>query len=184
MDPTIVLTLFFIIVFIIIEIGLSIYSRNKTFHIIKLNILINSTIEIHPTRNEDLFVNLSEEERKYPALDYLATCVQTGQQIDVENFKELLISKTNTAFYNINSIMNQLPIIGLMGTFLGIIIGVVTAGYNIIQSKNINPDSFILAENIILSFFQLVLLSSSLCALICASLLKLYFGKEEIYRIQ
>jgi hypothetical protein len=144
MDPTIVLTLFFIIVFIIIEIGLSIYSRNKTLHIIRSeNILINRTIEVIKARNEDLFVNLSEEERKYPALDYLATCVQTGQQIDVENFKELLISKTNTAFYNINSIMNQLPIIGLMGTFLGIIIGVVATGYNIIQSKNINPVCFL-----------------------------------------
>ncbi|NLA44798.1 MAG: hypothetical protein GX869_04025, partial [Candidatus Cloacimonetes bacterium] len=77
MDPTIVLTLFFIIVFIIIEIGLSIYSRNKTLHIIRSeNILINRTIEVIKARNEDLFVNLSEEERKYPALDYLATCAE------------------------------------------------------------------------------------------------------------
>ena len=181
MNSTIVLTLFFIIVFIIIEIGLSIYNRNKTFKIIRSeNILINSTREVIKAKNEDLFINLSEEERKYPALDYLATCAQTGQQIDVENFKELLISKTNTAFYNINSIMNQLPIIGLMGTFLGIIIGVCATGHNISQLKNINPDSFILAESIIPLLFSAGLaFSSSLCALICAFLLKSYFGKER-----
>ena len=149
----------------------NLYAENK--NIIKIK-------EMLQQRDENLFANISEKERKYPALDYLATCAQTGQQIDVENFKELLISKTNTAFYNINSIMNQLPIIGLMGTFLGIIIGVCATGHNISQLKNINPDSFILAESIIPLLFSAGLaFSSSLCALICAFLLKSYFGKER-----
>ena len=118
------LILFIIIVFIIFEIGLSIYRGYKKFQIIRSeNKLIDSTREVIQAKNEDLLLDLSEEERKYPALDYLATCAETGQQIDVENFKELLTSKTNAAYYNINSTMNQLPIIGLMGTFLGIIIG-------------------------------------------------------------
>ena len=88
MDSTIAWTIFFIIVFIIIEIVLSIYNRNKTFQIIKSeNILIDSTREVIQAKNEDLLLNLSKEEREYPALDYLATCAETGQQIDVENFK-------------------------------------------------------------------------------------------------
>jgi len=55
--------------------------------------------ELLQQRDEDLFANISEEERKYPALDYLATCAKTGQQLNENNFKELLISKTNTIFF-------------------------------------------------------------------------------------
>ena len=179
MDSTIAWTVFFIIIgFIIFEIGLSIYNRNKTFQIIKSeNILIDSTREVIQAKNEDLLLNLSKEEREYPALDYLATCAETGQQIDVENFKELLIAKTNAAYYNINSTMNQLPIIGLMGTFLGIIIGVIATGINIMD---INPESSNLADSIITLLFSAGLaFSSSLCALICAFSLKWYFGKER-----
>ena len=180
MDSTIEWTVFFIIVFIIIEIVLSIYNRNKTFQIIKSeNILIDSTREVIQAKNEDLLLNLSKEEREYPALDYLATCAETGQQIDVENFKELLIAKTNAAYYNINSTMNQLPIIGLMGTFLGIIIGVIATGSNI-DIMYINPDSYYLVQSIKPLLYSAGLaFSSSLCALICASLLKWYFGEQR-----
>ena len=172
------LILFIIIVFIIFEIGLSIYRGYKTSQIIRSeNKLIDSTREVIQAKNEDLLLDLSEKERKYPALDYLATCAQTGQQIDVENFKELLIAKTNAAFYNVNSAMNQLPIIGLMGTFLGIIIGIFATKN---QLKNINPDIFNLADNINPLLYSAGLaFCSSLCALICASLLKWYFGKER-----
>ena len=181
MNSTIVLTLFFIIVFIIIEIGLSIYNRNKTFKIIRSeNILINSTREVIKAKNEDLLLNLSKEEREYPALDYLATCAKTGQQINENNFKELLISKTNTTFSDLNTRMNQLPIIGLMGTFLGIIIGVCQTLYKISNFSEINPDSFILSDSIKpLLFAAGLAFTSSLWALGCSSKLKSISQKER-----
>ena len=136
--------------------------------------------ELLQQRDEDLFANISEEERKYPALDYLATCAKTGQQINENNFKELLISKTNTIFSDLNTKMNQLPIIGLMGTFLGIIIGVCQTLYKISNFSEINPDSFILSDSIKpLLFAAGLAFTSSLWALGCSSKLKSISQKER-----
>ena len=56
------LILFIIIVFIIFEIGLSIYRGYKTSQIIRSeNKLIDSTREVIQAKNEDLLLDLSEE---------------------------------------------------------------------------------------------------------------------------
>ena len=180
-DILIDIILFLSAVFIIYEIQLTIRSRNKELKTIRQeNDIIGNIRKLLQQRDEDLFSNLSEEERKYPALDYLSTCAQKEQQVNEENFKELLISNSNTAFSNINSTMNRLPIIGLMGTFLGIIIGVIKSSYEINTLNSVNPENFNLAESIIPLLFSAGLaFSSSLCALFCASLLKWFFGKER-----
>jgi len=168
----IVITSCFMIAFIIYEIWLSVNNRKKAVQIIGTeNKLIEKTRELIKAKDDSLLLNLNPEIRKYPPIEYLSTCIQTGQQIEEENFKELLTSKTDKAFFNINTIMNQLPIIGLMGTFLGIIIGVLAIGFNI---KSDSQNSIIS-----LLFSAGLAFSSSLCALICAFSLKLYFGKER-----
>jgi len=149
----------------------NLYAENK--NIIKIK-------EMLQQRDENLFANISEKERKYPALDYLATCAKTGQQINENNFKELLISKTNTTFSDLNTRMNQLPIIGLRGTFLGIIIGVLNIWFNIISIDTYNEEYYTLARYIIPLLFSAGLaFTSSLWALRCSSKLKSISQKER-----
>jgi hypothetical protein len=59
--------------------------------------------------------------------------------------------------------MNQLPIIGLRGTFLGIIIGVLNIWFNIISIDTYNEEYYTLARYIIPLLFQLVLPLPAVC---------------------
>lgn len=129
--------------------------------------------------DEERFATLKEERRKEnPAADYLASCSQNGQQVRVNDFMRLLSKGSEKAISEMNATANILPIIGLMGTFLGIIFGIMNVDLlNEDISQAIQP----LINSAGLAF------SSSLAALICATILKTvsgYWRKESELEIE
>ncbi|MDD2300060.1 MAG: toxic anion resistance protein [Fermentimonas sp.] len=101
--------------------------------------------------------------RENIAADYIAACAEHGQQVDAPTFSKLLSASVGKAHYDIQATANIMPIIGLMGTFLGIIIGILQIN---LESKEISNALQPLIQSAGLAF------SSSLIALVCASVLK------------
>ena len=153
-----------IAVFIIYEVWLSLTSARKTKSAIDNQ---RSWIRFLNTRlsgNEDeAFSSLQPDQRNFPAVGYLASCEDHGQQVNPDNFRLLLTSKINQEFGNLNSTINTLPIIGLMGTFFGIILGITNID---LRTENISDAIQPLISSAGLAF------SSSFVALLCASILK------------
>jgi len=118
--------------------------------------------------DEESFATLKEDYRKVnPAADYIASCSQNGQQVSVNDFMRLLSRGSEKAISEMNATANILPIIGLMGTFAGIIIGITN-----IDLRNENISEAIQP----LIFSAGFAFSSSLVALICSAILKYYSG--------
>jgi len=108
--------------------------------------------------------NFSSEVRKNPAADYLASCSEYGQQVDANTFSKFLTDGVWKAYQDIQATANTMPIIGLMGTFTGIIIGIFQID---LVSKEVSTALQPLIDSAGLAFM------SSLIALICATLLKI-----------
>ncbi|MCB5253981.1 MAG: toxic anion resistance protein [Candidatus Cloacimonetes bacterium] len=110
------------------------------------------------------FANLKPEIRKNPAADYLAACTEHGLQVDANTFSRFLSEGVGKAYHDLQATANTMPIIGLMGTFSGIIIGIMQIN---LESNEVSKALQPLINSAGLAFI------SSLCALICASILKL-----------
>jgi len=109
------------------------------------------------------FANLAPSVRKNPAADYIAACAYHGQLVESHTFVKLLSQGVRNAFDDILSTANTMPVIGLMGTFTGIIIGILQTN---LKADNVAGSLQPLINSAGLAF------SSSLVALICASILK------------
>lgn len=119
--------------------------------------------------DEEKFATLKEDYRVVnPASDYLASCAQNGQQVNVSDFIRLLTQRSDKAISETNSTANILPIIGLMGTFTGIIIGITNID---LHTENISEAIQPLISSAGLAFI------SSLVALACSAILKYYSSK-------
>lgn len=170
-----IIIIIIVTIFVVVEVLISIIMGNEASDTINTELEWIEHIRLQLKSNdESVFYSIPKEERKHRVIDYLATCAETGQQVDVADFYKLLSTKTEQAFDKINSVMNVLPIIGLMGTFLGIVIGI----------KNINldkiPDTTNLSDIIqpLIAAAGLAFISS-LAALLCATLLKAIFGVKR-----
>ena len=109
------------------------------------------------------FDNMTSSIRKNPAADYIAACAQYGQLVDAPTFSKFLSEGVSNTFNDIHATANIMPVIGLMGTFLGIIIGLKQIN---LESNEVSNALQPLIASAGLAF------SSSLIALFCASVLK------------
>lgn len=116
---------------------------------------------------EDSILDYNSNTDSFPAAAYLMSCAQNGQQINTESFRHLLTGGVNNIFDYMSSVINSLPIIGLMGTFSGIIVGVYSTNIKSSAIKDLDP---------LISAAGLAFISS-LVALILASILKGFYNK-------
>ncbi|MDD3563138.1 MAG: hypothetical protein PHR32_05640 [Candidatus Cloacimonetes bacterium] len=166
---------FIITVFVVVEVLLSIIMGSRASRVIKKEMKwIEDIRDQLGSSDEGVFDSIAKEQRNHRVIDYLATCAETGQQVNVADFSKLLSTKTEQAFEKINSVMNVLPIIGLMGTFLGIVIGI---NYIDLESGlGIEELSSIIQPLISAAGLAFI---SSLAALFCATILKAIFGVKR-----
>ncbi len=138
--------------------------------------------------DEDEIMALQSQQTSFPALAYLVSCTEKGQQVNSVDFTRLLTDRVDKQFASVASLVNTLPIIGLMGTFLGILFGISSIRLENVSSTistavdtlaaapdttSVNTASAItpLINSAGLAF------SSSFVALLCASILKVVLGK-------
>ncbi len=159
------IVLILILGFIIGEISWSVYRAIKVKKLMtEKGDLIRYLSKALATPENVQFENLKTEIRKNPAADYLAACAEHGLQVDANTFSSFLAEGVSKAYHDLQATANTMPIIGLMGTFSGIIIGIMQID---LVSKEVSSALQPLIESAGLAF------GSSLCALICASILKL-----------
>lgn len=160
------IVLILILGFIIGEISWSVYRALKVKKLMnEKGDLIRYLSKALATPESVQFESLKPEIRKNPAADYLAACSEHGQQVDAKTFSRFLSEGVDKAYHDLQATANTMPIIGLMGTFSGIIIGIKQID---LVSKEVSSALQPLIESAGLAFV------SSLCALICASFLKLF----------
>ncbi|HOY85486.1 MAG: hypothetical protein LHW45_06620 [Candidatus Cloacimonetes bacterium] len=165
-NPLMVVLIVIIVLFVIGEIAFTLNrarkARKKILEQTKTVAFLGSVLA---KKDENEVLGLAPQFRQHAAADYLAACAGNGQMVYSEDFMQLLSLETNRAFGSINSTANTLPIIGLMGTFLGIILGILPffkKGGTTMDSEAIQS----LITSAGLAF------SSSFMALACATWLK------------
>jgi len=117
-------------IFVMGELLFAVFYYTKAYMAYREQLRMIKMIGLHlrnADESGDIRPELADNIEKNSAAQYLQSCAYHGQLIDAQLFSKLLSEKISKSFQSIQSTANTLPIIGLMGTFLGIIIGV----YNI-----------------------------------------------------
>jgi len=164
-----------IVVFVVIEFIYSLYYGGRagrrfskeTRRIREVKSILDKAVE-----NKDQPFPVTKH--LHPAVDYLVNCRQEEHPVDSEQFSSILYSTTESISHSINSAINLLPVLGLMGTFLGIIIGITGIKLNPdVDSTSIRDSIGPLISSAGLAFV------SSFVALLCALVLKLMYNWQR-----
>lgn len=73
--------------------------------------------------DEEAIRDIPEHQKQHLAIAYLCLTAENEQLVNSDEFSKLIRNPIRQALTSLNSTINSLPIIGLIGTFLGIIIG-------------------------------------------------------------